>query len=73
MRKKNSPQVCGLVWCSKFWFAQGKRGRSTKLTKETIATPMCISTNNARKTKTTRKKTKKVKKKKPHALLWLFP
>ncbi len=61
MRKKNPPQVCGLVWCCKFWLAQGKRGRNTKLTKETLATPMCISTNNARRTKTTWKKQKQAK------------
>jgi len=58
MRKKNPPQVCGLIWCCKFSLAQGKRGRNTKLTKETLATPMCISTNNAKKNKNNTKKTK---------------
>jgi hypothetical protein len=58
-KKKISPQVYGLVWCFKFSLAQGKREKNTKLTKETIATPMCIRTNNARRTKTTRKKKNK--------------
>ncbi len=42
--KNNSPQVCGLIWCSKFWPTHNNKEGNTKLNKEIRIAPMLTIT-----------------------------